>query len=230
MKIKEIILKTNKLDDLIDFYCKIFGLPLFQISNQSVTILAGSSRITFQEELNMESPYYHFAFNISENKHNQALKWLKKRGIQINFIDGHEQYFSRSWNSHSIYFYDPAGNVVEFIARHNLICHLEGDFSPADILNISEIGLVVDNVFDMEDRIGDFLDAPIFIEGNAMFAPLGNEEGLIILSSRNRNWLGSNKECKVFPLEVKIMMDHEDQFEIAGILYKIISEISEITE
>jgi hypothetical protein len=40
-------------------------------------------------------------------------------------------------------FLRPAGNIVEFIARHNLVSDSDGDFKSADILNISEIGLAV---------------------------------------------------------------------------------------
>ena len=34
------------------------------------------------------------------------------------------------WNAHSIFFLDPGGNVVEYIARHDLKNGAPGAFSP----------------------------------------------------------------------------------------------------
>ena len=50
------------------------------------------------------------------------------------------------WNAHSVFFYDPAGNVVEYIARHDLKNAAPGGFGSADILYASEIAWIVDDV------------------------------------------------------------------------------------
>ena len=50
------------------------------------------------------------------------------------------------WNAHSIFFLDPAGNVVEYIARHDLKNSDTSSFGWPDILYTSEIGLIVDDV------------------------------------------------------------------------------------
>ena len=50
------------------------------------------------------------------------------------------------WNAHSIFFLDPGGNVVEYIARHDLKNGAPGAFSSRDILGTSEIALIVDDV------------------------------------------------------------------------------------
>ena len=59
------------------------------------------------------------------------------------------------WNAHSIFFLDPAGNIVEYIARHDLN---DGDASPfswGDILYASEIGLIVDDVKATAAMVGE---------------------------------------------------------------------------
>jgi hypothetical protein len=54
----------------------------------------------------------------------------------------------------------------------------------------------------MTDFIIQLLKENIYMDGNSIFTPIGNEEGLLILSSLNRNWLGSNKKVEVFPVRV----------------------------
>lgn len=53
---------------------------------------------------------------------------------------------SRTRGTHNYYFPHPAGNILEFIAREDLPAKAGEDFRPEDILHISEIGLVVDDV------------------------------------------------------------------------------------
>jgi hypothetical protein len=187
MKIKEITLHANSLDGIRNFYIDILELSVLEENNHKISIIGGTSILSFILSKESEAPYYHFAMNITENKRDQALHWLKNKGVEINQIDGQDDYYSVSWNSHSIYFYDPLGNIVEFIARHNIVEDDQGNFISEDIKNISEIGFPVEEVPNV-----------------SAFAPLGDEEGLFILSGLNRNWLGSNKAVKVFPLAVEI--------------------------
>lgn len=132
---------------------------------------------------------------------------MNNKGIEINKIDGQDAYYSDSWNSHSIYFYDPSGNVVEFIFRHNTIEESNGSFTIEDMKNISEIGIPAENVPAVSSMVQSKFNVEIYMDANEVFCPLGDEEGLFILSSLDRNWLGSSKKVEVFPLTISICSD-----------------------
>ena len=209
MRINEIRLLTNQLDCLQHFYRDVLKLTISSSSEQHISFTVGASMLTFVKTTEIQKPYYHFAFNITCSKFMQALEWLKQRNVAINTIDGEKFIYSKSWNSHSVYFYDTAGNIVEFIARYNLSHQKDStQFSSSDILNISEIGLASEDVLVLSKYLQGKYALEIFLDGNSIFIPIGNEEGLFILSSRNRNWLGSNKAVDIFPLEIVIKHEH----------------------
>lgn len=221
MKIKEVVLYATSLDKINSFYAGILELPIIQENNKKISFKAGTSILTFNQWNEYDSPYYHFAFNITESKIEQALQWLKNKRVTINQINGLDDYYSESWNSHSIYFYDSLGNIVEFIARHNILEVGHGDFSSKDIKNISEIGLPVEDVQQASKILQNKYSVGVYKSSNDVFAPLGNEEGLFILSGLNRNWLGSNKKVKVFPLTVDIYNNMERNDNLLGYPYTI---------
>ncbi|MFC4776115.1 VOC family protein [Paenibacillus sp. GCM10023252] len=221
MKIQEIKLLTSSLDSLIEFYSRILELPIIERSVAHVTFQIGSSKLVFEISDEVANPYYHFAFNITESKKDLAISWLKAKGITINLFNDEEDYFSESWNSHSIYFYDPVGNIVELIARHNTKNKLGHEFSYEDLLNISEIGMPARDVITLSGYLLEQFKEHIYISGNSMFAPIGDEEGLLILSSLDRNWLGSNKKVEIFPLEIFIATGREETIQVQKYPYLI---------
>ena len=90
------------------------------------------------------------------------------------------------WNAHSIFFLDPAGNIVEYIARHDLN---DGDASPfswADILYASEIGLIVDDVAATAAMVGETAAVTQYKGGNDEFVAMGDEYGLLLVMKRGR--------------------------------------------
>jgi catechol-2,3-dioxygenase len=122
LKIKEIQVLANNLKLVRNFYNKILQFPVVSENDSLLTFKTGTSLLTFRYSDTVRKPYYHLAFNICETKVQDALEWLKDKGIHINKVDDSEIVHSISWNADSIYFYDPLGNIVEFIARHNQRC------------------------------------------------------------------------------------------------------------
>ena len=145
------------------FYGKTLDLRLMDERPDRFTVEAGETRITFvtsPDTVDGRAPFYHFAFNIPENKIVQALEWQKARTPMLAIPERNraagfppEVVDYRHWNAHSVFFLDPAGNVVEYIARHDLKNGDSGPFSWADILYASEIALVVDDVAAAADAI-----------------------------------------------------------------------------
>ncbi|MBT9587106.1 hypothetical protein IV102_27435 [bacterium] len=106
-------------------------------------IQAGTSRLIFRPG---PSAPYHFAFNLPRNQMGQAHEWLSGRLPLPSDEEGQSVMSFPRWNAHSVYFTDPAGNILECIARHNLANHSRLPFGPSRWLEISEVGLVVEDV------------------------------------------------------------------------------------
>ena len=138
------------------FYGKTLDLRIMNETGDRFTVEAGETQVTFVSAADAEGPkppFYHFAFNIPENKILAALEWQKARTPLLaiperNRAAGYppEVVDYSHWNAHSIFFLDPAGNVVEYIARHDLKNGDKAPFGWTDILYVSEIGLIVDDV------------------------------------------------------------------------------------
>ena len=131
MKIKELIIYTNKLEEQLDFYVDILELQLLKRTSHSGTLKIGSSILTFKFKENVRP--CHFAFNIPSGREEDALKWLKKR-VQILSFEGEEITDFESWNAKAVYFYDKDLNIVEFISRKNFKTYNEDNFSSESIL------------------------------------------------------------------------------------------------
>ena len=178
------------------FYGKTLDLRLMNERADRFTVEAGETQITFVASADAASgraPFYHFAFNIPENKILQALEWQKARTPMLpiperNRADGFppEVVDYRHWNAHSVFFLDPAGNVVEYIARHDLKNGDTHPFSWGDILYVSEIGLVVDDVAAAADAIKDIAAVAPYKGGNGDFTAMGDEYGLVLVMKRGR--------------------------------------------
>ncbi|GAB6988285.1 VOC family protein [Paenibacillus pini] len=216
MKIQMLNLLTNDLDAIIDFYTGM-QLPLIERSSDHVSFQIGSSQLTFVQSNEVEHPFYHVAFNITESKMDLAISWLQAKGIVINLVDT----YSETWNSHSVYFYDSVGNIMELIARHNSPSTSNGTFTSEDLLNISEIGLPAVDVTILSDYLLHQYNEQIYKSSSPTFTPIGDEEGLLILSVLGRQWLGSNKNAEIFPLEIVIEHEKEEPIQVLDYPYTI---------
>jgi hypothetical protein len=133
---------------------------------------------------------YHFAFNIPNNQVKEGLAWAAERFKMISLPDGKPIAGFDNWHASAFYFYDHEGNILEFLARHDLPNASDQQFSETSILGISEIAVVTDDVRSFcrkmrsETSIPDFAKQP----PHDNFSVLGNDEGLIIVSETGRHW------------------------------------------
>lgn len=224
MRIQRIQLLTKELKQLKEFYTHSLGLPLLESSQNAFTIAAGQSVLSFMRtEQDEESPFYHFAFDIPGNQIAASMNWLSTKKIALNILPNQTYtIYSNSWEATSIYFTDPSGNIVEFIARHSLNNEQDTSFSSSSLLNISEIGLVVDDVPGTKELLKTSLGLDEYKENHNSFAAVGDETGLFILSARHRVWLGSDKKAAIFRTEVTIEGNNKGTSSIGSYPYKII--------
>src|SRR5687767_9587806 len=109
--ISNLKLACNQLDEIENFYIKIMELPVRRINDKSLKVRAGTTEIIFNENNSYKDPVYHFAFNIPENKLDDAIVWLKKKNVTLSKTSSGSEIFDfRNWNAHSVYWQDAAGN------------------------------------------------------------------------------------------------------------------------
>ena len=206
MHIKKIIVQTTALKALAEFYKGDMQLPVELTGDKEITIRIGSTDLLFKEA-NAADPFYHFAFNIPANKIQEAKDWLQKR-VELIWI---EQYQSEiadftGWHAKSVYFYDPAGNILELIARSDLDNSSDEPFSSKQFLYVSEVGLVFKE--DELDKETELLlkkyNLSYFDKQQPLpqFKAIGDDEGLFIVVPENRNWYLTTKPARQFPMQL----------------------------
>ncbi len=203
MRFQRIALESHVPDALAPFYRDVLELPV-NATAEGCEIVAGESTLAFRKAEGDAKPFYHFAFNIPENKLESAMKWAKpKFSLLHHRKSGGPVVHFRAWNAHAVYFLDPAGNIVEFIARHTLDNARDGAFSSDDILNVSEIGFVTPDVPALESRIQESVGIQTYKSSSPVFAPVGNAHAMFILAKEGRVWLPTDDvNAKVFAASV----------------------------
>lgn len=196
MEIIELRLLTHRLSELRAFYADTLGLPLVSHTADTIALEAGTTRLVFTQSPDDEIPNYHIAFNIPENQLLPAKAWLKQRTALIA-KNGEDQFIGHAWDSEQVYFFDPAGNLGEFIAHHTLASRADTPFGPQSILGVSEVGLPVDDVRATVDGLNGALGTLVYKEGNAAFMPIGDERGLFIITRRGRPWFPTDRGATI---------------------------------
>ncbi|MEP6755709.1 MAG: glyoxalase/bleomycin resistance/dioxygenase family protein [Chthonomonadales bacterium] len=182
------------LPKMREFYEKKLGLPVLEDRPNRLSIQAGLSTLTFTPANAIDGkPFYHFAFNIPQNKIKLAREWQLKRTPllpippQLRDPEYPVDVVNYShWNAHSVFFFDPAGNVVEYIARHDIKNSATGPYTPKDILCISEIAFVSDDVATIADKLKETAGVTQYRGGSDQFMALGDENGLLLVMKRGR--------------------------------------------
>jgi hypothetical protein len=221
MNITKLELLTVDLGAQKNFYENILELPV-KLTSSNLEVKAGTTELIFTQAPIHFDGAYHFAFNIPENQFPAAKKWISERIPLLRDETGKDEFNSASWNSDSVYFKDVAGNVLEFIARHNLKNAVDGDFDSRQILNISEIGLPSENVIELANEICKSMNLSVFKQQpNETFTPVGDDEGLFILPVKDRIWIpNSGVPAKLSPVQVTGDANGKD-WEVRGVPYSI---------
>ena len=190
------LVTTATLDELKKFYTSLIGLPLVSEQADSFMIRAGETTIRFIKTNEKDAaPFYHFAFNIPENKILKAREWQLKRtalsATPSQLVD--ENYpkdvrHFQHWNAHSVFFWDPAANLVEYIARHDLKNRTDGEFSSRDLLCASEIAFIVNDTETIADEIKSSFGLNQYRGGDENFRAIGDENGLLLVIKKGRVW------------------------------------------
>jgi catechol 2,3-dioxygenase-like lactoylglutathione lyase family enzyme len=199
MNILELELLTDSITETESFYNDVIGLETISKTNSSVSFTAGSTKLTFRSSENLK-PVYHFAFDIPNNKLQEAFAWIEKKTGILEVVPPEKIADFYNWNAKSFYFYDNNANILEFIARFSLDNTSEKPFDGSLVLSVSEIGFVTKNVSKLSDEMSNKYDLSIFPKQPKLdkFIVLGTDTGLFILVEENRDWYPTHQKAKSF--------------------------------
>lgn len=207
MKIKKLVLQTAYLKTLQEFYSSILELPVQSLDENKIAIRIGDSDLIFTETT-IKEPFYHFAINIPANKIEEAKVWLSNK-VKLLWIEDYKSDIADfvNWHAKSVYFYDPAGNILELIARFELDNIASEPFSSRQLLSINEVGLVfTDENFEEEvTSLGNSHSLSYFDKQPPLpkFRAMGDDQGLFVIVPEHRNWYPTDNPSEIFPMSVE---------------------------
>jgi catechol 2,3-dioxygenase-like lactoylglutathione lyase family enzyme len=193
MNITEVQLLTDNLDKTRHFYHEILGLEILSSGNGFTSFSAGLSVLTFHKAGN-NRPVYHFAFNIPNNKFEEAMDWAGSKLDLVKITPSNCIADFKSWNAKAFYFYDNNKNIVEMIARFDLDNSSQQSFDGSSVYSISEIGAVVENPKQYAQVLLANYNLHFFSRQEPVndFIAVGDDEGLFIIVTENRIWYPTN--------------------------------------
>ncbi|REJ10957.1 hypothetical protein [Halobacillus trueperi] len=204
MEIESVILKAREIDSMRRFYIDLLNFTEIERQEGCLSIKVGHSVLQFLEEKEARKPFYHFAFNIPSNQFQEAKDWVREK-VSLNTENDRDEIEFERLGGRSFYITDPAGNIVEFIAREQSPGQA-GPFCMQTLLNISEMSLTVSHVLKAGEelqRIGltSRDNDPI----NRAYLNFMGDDGsdcYLLLVEPGRRWIFSDLVSEVHPLKV----------------------------
>jgi catechol 2,3-dioxygenase-like lactoylglutathione lyase family enzyme len=197
MRLRHLSLATADPASLRGFYAETLGLPTGETADGFV-VAVGDSAMEFGRAEPGTEPTYHIAFTVPGGSIDAAAEWLATRADLLT-DDGRERFRYEFLDATAVYALDRAGNVLELIARDSRDGTAE-PFGPDSLLDIAEVGIVVDDVPAAATRLRE----QFALQGSPdeEFAYLGGDGGAFVLVSPGRNWYPTDRPAAPAPLTV----------------------------
>jgi catechol-2,3-dioxygenase len=203
MHISEVILQTASIARTRLFYSKTLELPIVTETEDTISFSAGSSVLTFKA-VTGSKPYYHIAFNVTNNKFSDSFEWLSNKLDILPTANGLPIAVYPDWNAESFYFLDNNGSILEFLVRFDLPYHSPEPFGVHDIREISEVGVVTPDVPSATKQFNSAYGIPYFLKTRPApeFTVMGDDHGLLIVTTKGSAWIPTSKPAQIFPLTI----------------------------
>lgn len=185
MRIREVVLPASDPEGLAEFHAAF----------------ACSTTLRFEAGPDVCS---HWALNVAPQRFEEAVAFASER---VELL--HDEVPFESWRARSAYFFDPAGNIVELIARER---------APGSelFLELSELGLPVSDVGAAVEFLESEVGLPHFSGNRQTFSAVGDDRGLFIVVAVGRPWLFTDRPAPDHPLEVTIAAGRRDELRVPG--------------
>lgn len=202
MKLQFLQLNTNNLSKLYHFYINLLEFPLLKEQEEAFSFQTGETIFEFKK--GPQKAYYHFAFNIPVGQIKSASNWLEQeKKIKVLPFQGNRIVNFKAWEAKALYFYDPAGNIVEFISREPLGIKSQEVFHANSIISVSEIGLPLMDVERIVQLLEEISKVEIYSGDRRRFCAIGDPKGLFILVDQaEKDWIPNDDPAIAFPLKV----------------------------
>lgn len=208
MRITSLSIAAADLGAQRRFYAEVLGLPV-QAAGDGLIVQAGRSRLAMRPAPAGERPCYHIAFAVPFARLLAAHDYLAAHTPLVADSAGATMIEHAGWGARACYFFDPAGNILECIARVD---------EPADdpaappapaIQSIAEAGIVTGNVPETTSALCARLGAPIFSgAGSPDFTAIGDRHGLLIIVRQGRIWYpDTGRAAAPAPLEAVVQTE-----------------------
>jgi hypothetical protein len=212
---------SGALTEVDDFYLR--QLVLEATDGEEAAAKIGETQLVFSE--GPGEPFYHFAFLVPGNRFDEALEWIGERAELLPDPESGEVVFDfDNWDALACYFHDPAGNIVELIAHRGIEeSGTEGPFTAAELVGVSELGLVGDKAelaaalggeLGLEQWDGDLAD-------EARLAFVGQKARTFIVSPEGRGWLPTGRPAEAHPCDVELSETRSGEAHLGDSRYRI---------
>jgi catechol-2,3-dioxygenase len=233
-EIKELVLRARRLEQNRFFWETLLGFTVVDSPNPSqYTLEIGNeegkkTRLTFRQsnlppELEASFfPQYHFTISIPTNQIEACLEWiLNQKAINPDtneeitiplwkdYLNGAEIVRRNLYNSQSVFIQDPAGNVVELLARHDKPEIRDGAFNKDMFIGISEVGIVTRDIRKTATLLKDTFGADEVQGSSNSFKPIGGATGLLKLIVPGKPWIPTDNELAVSH-EMELTIRHSE--------------------
>src|SRR5699024_286414 len=214
---KEVVFQTNTLKALQRFYANVLELDITNRAEESFTVKVGTTDVIFQQT--DELARYHFAINIPGNQFVIMKHWIQDR-LTLNKTAGLNEIYYASFDADSMYFEDPAGNLIELIGRRKR--DLFGGLTKDAFFDISEVGLITPDVAQVGEDLQDF---GLRLRHGSEIDPkgvnfLGMGDSYIVLAPSPWKWNFAEKKQHTCPVEItlrggnRIMLNEEGKVKL----------------
>lgn len=185
MRIHQIDLPVSDVAATVAYFRDELQLPV-----EGSAVRIGWSTLQLQPAGSNPVGGVHLAFNVPANRFEAASDWLKARATLQRDLKGHDHFtFDGRWDSESIYFTGPDGLILELIARRRLPAgERQGEFHGSEMTCISEVGLPAEHVGEVQTKAEAAFGLNPLSQPTPHFAPLGDDEGLLIVVDATRRW------------------------------------------
>ncbi|GLY11027.1 hypothetical protein ACP2W0_09185 [Pseudobacillus badius] len=207
MNIEQIELYIPNYEESVSFYKHVLAFDCVSETAETAHFQVGSSRFTLHRD-EEHAYYYHFAFNIPPNLFSSAKQWIAKK-VPLLTEDGADEIYFDGAKAHAFYFEDPAGNIVEYIARTETTPEAAADqFAPCHIAGVSEMGVPTNETKKQLDELLDLgipprNNEPLYYEKYLNFMGEYEDGNYLIIGPVGRRWIFSNKPGIIAPVIVK---------------------------
>jgi len=245
-EIIELNLRARRLNQNRFFWETLMGFTVIDAPSVSqYTLQVGNTKLTFRQSTiqpELEDtffPQYHFTISIPSNQIESCLEWVLSQKatnpatneeatipLWKDYITDAEIIRRNLYNSQSVFIQDPAGNVVELLARHVMNNTADGPFNNGMFIGISEVGIVTRDVRKTAALLKETFGVEEVLGSSNSFKPMGGATGLLKLIVPGKPWIPTDNELAV-DHEMELTIKHTQQLDPillpkSGVLLKTI--------